>query len=185
MRLIEDKDELKQKFLEVVEYLVMHGEMMKGLWYLQNPPSYIDEELEISNRLGEVLSRLNELKSLQNQGTVNGRFNAGFTIPENIEKIVAFQLLKKHIERKGLKKLIDVGCFSGWMGKELSVIGEVKLLHIRSFRRQRKQYPGKDKEIDRIEENEQKHGQFPDLVVPQRIKPPPLLYVEEEHENDP
>lgn len=114
---------LTKKFLELVDYLIFHGEIMKGLWYLYNPPSYIEEEPEISTKLGEVLARLNDLKSAQDQGTTGGRFNSGFVVPENIEELVAFQLLKKRIQEKGLKKLVDVGCFSGWMGKELSTIG--------------------------------------------------------------
>lgn len=118
-----DKKELTTKFMELVDYLLMHGEVLKGLWYLQNPPSYIDDVPKISNKLGEVLKRLTELKSLQNQGIVDGKFNSGFVVPENIDKLVAFQLLKKHIQEKGLKKLVDVGCFSGWMGKELSTLG--------------------------------------------------------------
>lgn len=117
------KKELTEKFLEFVNYLVMHGEMMKGLWYLQNPPVYIDEEPEVSTRLGEVTSRVKDIVTLQNQGTVNGKFNAGFVIPENIDRMVAFQKLKSLIREKGLKKMVDVGCFSGWIGKELSLDG--------------------------------------------------------------
>lgn len=118
-----NREKLKSKFLELVDYLSGHGEMLKSLWYLRNAPALIEEDTDISTRLGQVLTRLEELKSLQNQGTVNGKFNAGFTIPENIEKMVAYQLLKKNIQEKGLKKIVDVGAFSGWMGKDLSTIG--------------------------------------------------------------
>ena len=118
-----DKKELTVKFLEVVEYLLRHGEMMKGLWYLQNSPAFIEEESKVNTRLGEVLTQLSGLKDFQNHGTVGGKFNAGFHVPPNINEVVSFQLLKKHIMEKSLATLVDVGCFSGWIGKELSTLG--------------------------------------------------------------
>ena len=33
------------------------------------------------------------------------------------------QLLKKYVQQYKLKQLVDVGCFSGWIGRELSTLG--------------------------------------------------------------
>lgn len=117
------KQELTTTFLKLVDYLIYHGEILKGLHYLQNPPSFIDDSHEVSTRLGEVLEQLSGLQEFQNHGTVGGKFNAGFSVPPNIDNIVSFQKLKKYVQDKGLKKLVDCGCFSGWIGKELSTIG--------------------------------------------------------------
>lgn len=113
------KEVLLSEFMDLVNYLILHGEMMKGLWYLQNPPSYIEDEPLIQVRLGELLSQLSELERSQRYG----KFNVGFNMPDNIDKIVSFQLLRKNLLELGLKKVVDVGCFSGWIGKALSEDG--------------------------------------------------------------
>ena len=118
-----NKQELTETFLKLVNYLLLHGELLKGLSYLQNPPAFIEEESEVNTRLGEVLTQLSGLSEFQNHGTVGGKFNAGFHVPPNINEVVSFQLLKKHIMEKSLATLVDVGCFSGWIGKELSTLG--------------------------------------------------------------
>ncbi len=118
-----NKEELLKTYLGLVNYLLMHGEILKGLWYLQNPPAFIDSEDEVNAVLGETLEQINHIAQLQNTGTVDGKFNAGFTVPDAIDTMVAFQKLKSLVAEKGLKRLVDVGAFSGWIGKELSLDG--------------------------------------------------------------
>lgn len=123
MKLIEDKEELKQKFLEVVNYLFERGEMVKAFRVICDAPSLIEEEKEVLELQTKIQERLKDLSDMQNKGHVKGKLNKGFEDPKNVVGMVKFQLLKSEVARLGLKKLVDVGCYTGWLGRNLSLEG--------------------------------------------------------------
>ena len=114
---------LKSSFIEVVDYLQNRGEMMKAYVVLRNAPSMIEANPDIIQRVVDIKARLEDIAEMQNYGTIKGKFNAGFVDPIDKEKVVKYQLLKKFVQDHELKKLVDVGCFSGWVGRGLSSLG--------------------------------------------------------------
>lgn len=111
---------LLKSFTEVVDHLQNRGELMKAYLMLRNAPSYIEEQEEVITRLSSIKERLTHLSMLQNTGTARGRFNGSFVDPEEPEKIKAYQMLIKFLERHPKKKIVDVGCYTGWLGRLLS-----------------------------------------------------------------
>ena len=114
---------MKDEFLKVVKYLAEHGELIKAYHYLVNPPSIIDNDNDVLNYLAEIKKRLDDLAEIQTYGTVGGKFNAGFVDPEDVSSLVGFQHLRKKLIELDLKKVLDVGCYTGWMGRALSEDG--------------------------------------------------------------
>lgn len=112
---------MKDEFLKVVKYMAEHGELMKAYEYLQYPPAIL--EGQVDDYLGEIQKRLSDIKEMQDYGTLKGKFNAGFVDPKDVNKLVAFQHLRKLLLEKGCKNVVDVGCYTGWMGRELSKDG--------------------------------------------------------------
>jgi len=121
--------QLTKTYMNLVNYLIGHGELMKAYIYLKNIPSFIEDEKEVLNKVGELHLHLEKLRELQNHGTIDGQFREGFGNPDNIKKLIAYQYLKKLVVERGLKYLVDVGCFSGWIGRDLSNYG-VRVLGI-------------------------------------------------------
>lgn len=117
------KNSLIESFVEVIEHLQNRGEMMKAYIVCCNAPSYIEEDKNVTALKLELKKRLEELSGMQNNGTYHGKFNGGFVDPEDKEKIVKYQMLKEFAKAKELKSLVDVGCFSGWIGRGLSLEG--------------------------------------------------------------
>lgn len=114
---------MQQDFLNTVKYMAEHGELMKAYLYLQNLPTYLEDNIQVLEYLGEVQKRLTDLKEMQDYGTLRGHFNAQFTDPPDTSKLIAFQHLRKLLREKGCKNIVDVGCYTGWMGRELSKDG--------------------------------------------------------------
>mgnify|MGYP001615029500 CR=1 FL=1 len=115
-----DKKELTTTFMELVKYMAEHGELMKTLLYLENPPALIDTD----DYLVEVKEQLNNLREMQDKGTLGGKLNVGFVDPD-VLKLVAYKKLKEELIQSGVKKIVDVGCYTGWMGRDLSLEGIV------------------------------------------------------------
>ena len=114
-----DRKELLEKFMFVVNYLVNHGEMMKAYMMLRNIPSFVEGDKKIA----ELNGRLSILKNLHNHGSADGRINATFIDPESVDDIIKYKLVKEEILKLGLKKVVDVGCYTGWLGRGLSLSG--------------------------------------------------------------
>lgn len=123
MKLITDKKELKQKFLEVTNYLFERGEMVKAFRMICLAPSLIEEDQEVTELFNTIKFRLQDLAEMQRYGTLQGKFNKGFNDPENIIDMVKFKILTGAIQKYNLKNLVDVGCYSGWVGRNLSLRG--------------------------------------------------------------
>lgn len=114
---------MKEEFLKLVKYMAEHGELMKAFYYLKNPPSYIEEDHDILNYLSEVQLQLDHMKQMQDKGSVDGLVNVMFQDPVNISKLVAFKHLQQRLLDTGLDFVVDIGCYTGWMGRELSLMG--------------------------------------------------------------
>lgn len=114
---------MKNEFLSVVKYMAEHGELMKAYLYLRNAPAYFDNDPELISYMGILEARLRELKQMQDKGTVFGKFNSAFQDPKDVKRLVCFQLFKKRVMELKLKRLVDVGCYTGWIGRELSKEG--------------------------------------------------------------
>lgn len=123
MKLIDNKLELKDKFLEVVTYLFERGEMLKAFRVICDAPSIIEEDAEVIELSNSIKSRLSDLADMQRTGIIQGKLNKGFTDPQGNEGQVKFNKLRKEVLRLGLKKLIDVGCYTSWVGRNLNVDG--------------------------------------------------------------
>ena len=122
MKLIADREELKQKFLEVVNYLFERGEMMKAYQVICHAPSIIEEDEEILMLFSSIQGRLKDLAEMQRHGTLKGKFNRTFQDPSNIVNMVKFKKLSEEVQRLGLKRLVDVGCYTGWIGRNLNLL---------------------------------------------------------------
>ncbi len=120
---IKSEDELLESYLTVVSQLVHRGELMKAFNVLQNIPAKIEDDEDILIVKSAVLKQLEKLASFNKHGTWNGRYNGGFTQPEDVNSITKFTHLEKKLSKLKLDNLLDVGCFSGWVGRELSKKG--------------------------------------------------------------
>lgn len=120
---LKDKAGLLDSFLTVASQLINRGELMKAYIVLHNAPAAIEDAEEVLNVLSSVRERLEQLSSFQRYGTWDGKYNAGFVLPDNPKEIPKFKKLVEKMKNKSLKKMVDVGCFSGWVGRELSLEG--------------------------------------------------------------
>jgi len=114
---------MRDEYLKVVRYMAEHGELMKAYQYLLAPPAYIEEDKQVLNLRSEVYTQLDRMKQFQDKGSVDGLVNVAFHNPTDIRNLVAFQHLQRRLLETGIDFLVDVGCYSGWMGRELSIIG--------------------------------------------------------------
>ena len=120
--LITSREELKRKFLEIVTYLFKRGEMLKTLRMLYDAPSIIEEDPDILSLITTVKSRLADISEVQRYGTVKGRVYSGFVDPANVVDMVKFKRLSAEVQKLGLKKMVDVGCYTGWIGRNLDLL---------------------------------------------------------------
>ena len=114
------KKELTKAFIALVDHLLNRGELIKAYMVAINAPSYIEEEVDVLVKRIALSDRLDEISEMQNHGTVKGKFNSAFIDPENPDKIVKFKLLLDFIKDKKIKNIVDVGCYTGWLGRRLS-----------------------------------------------------------------
>ena len=117
------KNTLHKYYLETVRYLIFKGEMMKAFLYLKHRPSILDDSKELDELTGTLTARLQTIADLQNYGSSKGKVNFTFINPENVSQITKLNLLKERIKELGLKKLVDIGCYTGYVGRELSKDG--------------------------------------------------------------
>jgi 2-polyprenyl-3-methyl-5-hydroxy-6-metoxy-1,4-benzoquinol methylase len=118
-----DKETLLKSFADVVSYLFDSGQILKAYVLLLNAPSIIDEDETIITLFTKVKTKLQTMADLQNHGSTRGNINWSFVDPQDPRDIVKFKLLKEEIETFKLKTLVDIGCYTGWLGRELSLDG--------------------------------------------------------------
>ncbi len=133
--------QLCKSYLDTVIYMAEHGEMMKAYEYLLYPPAALDGKEEVDTYRAKVRIQLDILKELQNTGMLSGQHNLGFSLPDP-EKLVGFKKLRARlIELPDIRKLVDVGCYTGWIGRELSLLGiKVHGIDIHPVIKQRAEY---------------------------------------------
>ena len=123
MKLIDNKLELKEKFLEVVTYLFERGEMLKAFRVVCDAPSILEEDIDVIELSNSIKTRLSNLAEMQRVGLLEGKMNVGFVDPQGEEGHIKFNKLRNEVLKLGLKKLVDVGCHTGWIGRNLNLDG--------------------------------------------------------------
>lgn len=118
-----NKKILLHAFLSVISQLIHRGEMMKAFILLHSAPATIEDEEEVLNALALVKERLGKIASFQRYGTWEGMYNSGFVLPINPQGIPKLQKLQEKLKKLSIKTMVDVGCYSGWLGRELSLQG--------------------------------------------------------------
>lgn len=125
MEKVMTRKELKWHFLKVVKYLSEHGELLKAYFVLRNAPSIIEDE--IKDYFKEVKEQIDKLQDYNKHGFEykDGLIwkNYGSKDPDDVDELPRVKLLLKDIKKLGLKYLVDVGCYSGWLGRRLSLEG--------------------------------------------------------------
>lgn len=108
-------EKLENNLLSVAEYAFEHGEILKALQLIKAAPI----PLQDSSLLKRIKKRIDHISNFQ----ANGRNDAGFVDPPDVTKKMAYMKLKEVLPETNCRYLIDVGCFSGWVGRNLSLWG--------------------------------------------------------------
>ena len=114
---------LLDNYIYVVSYLIHWGELWKAYGVLRNAPVSLEDNKDVRDLIINVSKKLDEISNMQNYGQDGINVRTGFIDPENAGKLVKFQILKKLIKKLKLKKLVDVGCYTGWLGRNLAAEG--------------------------------------------------------------
>jgi 2-polyprenyl-3-methyl-5-hydroxy-6-metoxy-1,4-benzoquinol methylase len=105
---------------EVAMFAFEHGEILKARQLLESRPLIIHESEKINQLLDRINERLDKISYFQ----TNGRLNSGFSDPPDVHSKTCYVRLKDKLNSIGtVRSLIDVGCFSGWVGRNLSLWG--------------------------------------------------------------
>lgn len=110
-------------FNNTVSNLWNNGEIMKAYIVSLCAPSSIEDNEGVLDTRARLEHQLKDITTIQNTGQLNGRFVKDLVDPPDYEKCVKFQLVRKYAKEYGLLYLVDVGCFSGWVGRALAVEG--------------------------------------------------------------
>lgn len=115
-----DPQELEQALYLVAKYAFEHSEMLKSFVLLQNAPAPIKDAPKIKELYERVTKRLDEISHFQTYG----RENSGWNEPFNLYQKTAYVELRKKLDKHPeVRHLVDVGCFSGWVGRDLALWG--------------------------------------------------------------
>src|SRR3990167_1622580 len=112
-------NEIREALLKVAQYLFDHAEMWNAWVVITHAPELIKDDIEVITLKNRIKARLD----LMHEFATKGRRNSGFVDPPNVTEKVAYNKLKEKLEKLELNKLVDVGCFSGWLGRNLSIWG--------------------------------------------------------------
>lgn len=110
------KNEIQKRLLEVANFAFENGEILNAYTLLRSAPILVREEVLKSDIYHRIKQRIDIISNFQH----NIRHGAGFADPPNTDEVVVYKQLLKHLEGKGVRRLVDVGCFSGWVGRNLS-----------------------------------------------------------------
>jgi len=119
-RTSEIRQELAEAVLKVAEYTFSTGEMWKSYVLLSASPVLAESSPEIQKLMVRVKKKLDSIANFQNEG----KRESGFCDPPDVTKKPCYMFLKEKLEaRPEVHYLIDVGCFTGWLGRNLGIWG--------------------------------------------------------------
>ncbi len=119
---------LLKSYLQVVEYLSGHGELLKAYVFLKFAPSYLENDKKVIKLKKAVVKQISKQRNVNNYGfwekNKDGMaVNFGFVDPDDVYNLPRVKRLIKDLKKYDLWEIADVGCFSGWLGRRLSVEG--------------------------------------------------------------
>jgi 2-polyprenyl-3-methyl-5-hydroxy-6-metoxy-1,4-benzoquinol methylase len=117
---VEVREEVSDALLKVAEYAFNTGEMWKAYLLLSASPVLTEESPEIEKMKARVKKKLDDIANFQNEG----KRVSGFIDPPDVTKKPCYMFLKEKLEaRPEVHRLVDVGCFTGWLGRNLGIWG--------------------------------------------------------------
>lgn len=108
---------MKNKVLEVAEFAFENGEILNAYMILKSAPILVREEVLQSDLFKRVKERIETISDFQ----ANIRHGAGFIDPPDVSKVTVYQKLLEKLQTE--RRMIDVGCYSGWVGRNLALKG--------------------------------------------------------------
>jgi len=120
IRVAEIREEIADSLCKVAEYAFNTGEMWKAYLLLSASPVLAEDSIAIQKIKNRVLKRLDSIANFQNEG----KRISGFIDPPDVTKKPCYMFLKEKLEaRPEIHNLVDVGCFTGWLGRNLGIWG--------------------------------------------------------------
>lgn len=111
---------LEDALLLLANFSYEHGELLKSVEIIHASPLIIKRRPAVVSFLNRAVKQLEYISNFQ----IRGRYNAGFVDPPDVSQKKDFSILKKKLdEYPHIKHIVDVGCFSGWVGRNLAVHG--------------------------------------------------------------
>lgn len=118
---------LLKSYLRIVKYLSEHGELLKAYIFLKFAPSYLENEKEVKKLGKEIINQISKQRNVNNYGFWGNEddraFNCGIKDPDDVYNLPKVKKLIKDLKKYNLWNVVDVGCYSGWLGRRLSVEG--------------------------------------------------------------
>lgn len=111
------KQKILSNILELAEFTFENGEILNAYMILKSAPILVRDEALTSPLFRRVKDRIDSIYTFQH--TV--RHGAGFADPPVVDDVVVYQELLKALEGKEIRRMVDVGCFSGWVGRNLAL----------------------------------------------------------------
>jgi len=105
--------------LKLAKYCFNNGEILNSYMICKSSPVKFRGAVLSSDLFKSIETRLDTISDFQN----NGRENSGFVDPPDAQNRVIFQKLLEELKDKPIRRMVDVGCFSGWVGRHLALRG--------------------------------------------------------------
>ena len=110
------KHEILSKTLDLASFAFENGEILNAYTIITCSPILVREEAQKSELFSRIKARIDTIASFQ----AGIRFGAGFADPPRVDEVVVYQKLLEKL-RPEHRRLLDVGCFSGWIGRNLAL----------------------------------------------------------------
>lgn len=108
---------MKDEILKLAEFTFENGEILNAYMLCKSSPILVREEVLQSDLFKRICERIDTISDFQ----ANVRHGAGFVDPPNVNNVTVYQKLLEKLH--GERRMIDVGCFSGWLGRNLALKG--------------------------------------------------------------
>lgn len=110
------KNEILTKTLEIASFAFENGEILNAYVIIMSAPILVRGEAKKTDLFTRIKARIDTIASFQ----AGIRHGAGFVDPPRVDEVVVYQKLKKKLKPEH-RRLLDVGCFSGWIGRNLAL----------------------------------------------------------------